>query len=409
MTTIPQFYRKYIKGKSIIKLSFSALAVRLYAAVLGFVFIAIAPNYMGDLYVDYVYYIKVMTTLSLVFAFASAGVFNRHVPFIEEHERIALVAFVFKIKLLLFLIAIGICLLYIIFIEQNFVYLIILGIGIFYSLFEAMNLYLYSLEDYKARLSQPLILSTSKLALLPVSDIAVILFIVLSELSAFIYSNIKFVKKISLRKILNTAYTKNNDIDKKKILSTGISTYFSNLLFFFLPAYPILLMNSFDVDAIRAHTIIFNISVVIIFTPFSAVQSIILPKIVNNANNKYRLYFFIGSTFVLTLLLLIVVMTANYFFHSDFVAYYEMPSLYDIAILFLLYSSCLCILNTLRQILFAQDKLFVFIIMMTIYYLSSYVLFLFHVDFLHLVLLLVISAVVLFVITLIFIKNRIVQ
>ena len=235
-----------------------------FSLALSLIFTLTAPNYMGDVYPEYVFFVNIIQWFILYLTIGSAGVFNRFVHETDYSGIRSLFQYALLIKFIFFL-PLFICVGAFSVKESSSVFVFLAVIAFILSGFEAIFLLMYSLEQYEIKFHTPVVSSAAKLLFLPLHGVSLLLYICFVEFfkcvtilkSVFSVYSLKQFRKL----FLPQSQWRKRLPEKKLLKNVTFDTYLLNLLFYSMPLFPMFMIKSFAADGLRDMTIMYVISI----------------------------------------------------------------------------------------------------------------------------------------------------
>lgn len=345
-------------------------AVKATALLLSLAFVLVAPNFMGAAYTEYVFYTRVVAFLALILTFGSAGTISRFARYMDAQGLGVLIGNAFHAKYRLAIVLLIPLAVYTT-LSGSYIFLMLLLLALLKALFDAILLLVYALEHYRERLYFQFLHAIGRVLLLPVSLLSQAGYITVTELIGYIPALRVFSRRFSRHQIFSMFRGRRREspaqVDSSLLSRVEWHTYASNLLYYLLPIHPVLVFNYQTSHSLRELTISYVLAVNVMYALLSAVNDVILPRLVTYRQDRRRLGMFLFLSLALTGVagaLAYPVFASIETWLAQFYGLEALSSFYP----FLLFGLTLIVLNSIRQIMFVRDHSALFSLILVLGY-----------------------------------------
>lgn len=352
------------------RLILGSYAIKSIALLLALLFVLIAPNLMGTAYTEYIFYTRAVAFLALILTLGSAGTISRFVPELDHTGIGALIGRAYRTKYLVAILLFAPVLIYSAIVD-NYVFLLLLLLALVKALFEALLILAYALEHYREKLYFQSLHALGRLLLLPFFLLSQTGYIAATELLGYIPALRACYKRFGRKRISSMFWAKSrqppSQVDASLLARVESHTYVSNLLYYLLPILPVLIFNHQASHSLRELTISYVLAVNVVYTLASAINDIVLPRLVRHRRDRQRLALFLLLCIVLAAASGAVVVPVFGLVESRLAHFYGLEALTSFYP-FLLFGLTLIVLNGVRQIMFVRDHSALFSLILVLGY-----------------------------------------
>lgn len=350
-------------------------AIKSSALLLSLVFVLVAPNLMGEGYADYIFYTRVVALLALLLTYGSAGTISRFARELDDEGICSLVGRAIRTKYFITAIIVIPVTTYSVLVGDG-IFILLLLLALLKAVFDAIMLLVYALEHYRERLYFQFVHVVGRLVLLPLFLLSQTAYIFFTEILGYLPSLRTFFRRFKQPQVLAIALGKSRrpPVDIPLALLTRVEwhTYASNLLYYLLPIFPVLIFNHQEEGSLRELTIAYVLAVNVVYALASAINDIALPRLVRSRHDRRHLALFLLLCIGIAAITAICVPLLFDLIKPWLIGFYGLNTLESFQS-FLIFSIALIVLNGIRQIMFVRDQSATFSLLLLLAYLYMFI------------------------------------